>query len=98
MADNKKDEVKDKGPENTKPKEEKKDEAIIKEACKAYKIDPKYVLASNFYPEKGEAVIVTYGGAKVRYKKGDEVEPLDPVRVDGISRKKPRYVAGKKKK
>jgi len=43
-------------------------------------------------------VIVTNGGAKVRFKKGDEVEKLAPERVDGISRKKPRYVAGKKKK
>jgi len=71
---------------------------LIDEACEAYGIDKKHVLDSNFYPETGEAVIVTNGGAKVRFKKGDEVEKLAPERVDGISRKKPRYVAGKKKK
>ncbi len=71
---------------------------LIDGACEAYGIDKKYVLGSNYYPETGEAVIVTSGGAKVRFKTDDEVEKLPPERVDGVSRKKPRYVAGKKKK
>ena len=76
----------------------KVEEAMIREACKAYGIPEKYVLSSKYYPESGLAVIVTHGGDKVRFKKDDEVEELAPERVDGISRKKPRYVAGKKKK
>lgn len=74
-----------------------KPNALIIEACKAYGIDQKYVLASRIDKETGEAVIVTHGGAKVRFVKGDEVEPLDPVRVDGVIRKKMKVVAGKKK-
>lgn len=84
-------------PEEAKPMS-KAGQKLIDEACRAYGIDERYVLGSNYYPDTGEAVIVTHGGAKVRYKKGDEVEELAPERVDGISRKKPRHVAGKKKK
>ena len=87
----------DTGPAEAKPMS-KAGQKLIDEACGAYGIDQEYVLSSNYYPETGEAVIVTHGGAKVRYKKGDEVEELAPERVDGISRKKPRHVAGKKKK
>lgn len=89
--------VVDSGSQEKKPLS-KAGQELIDKACKAYGIDKKYVLGSNYYPETGEAVIVTHGGAKVRFKKGDEVEELAPERADGISRKKPRYVAGKKKK
>lgn len=82
------------GPEREKPLSEA-DEKLIKEGCKAYGIAEKYLFHARI-DEKDRAVLVTNGGAKVRYRKGDEVEKLEPVRVDGISRKKPRYVAGKK--
>jgi len=74
---------------------------LVAEGCKAYGIDLKYLFNSririNAAGEK-EAVIVTNGGAKVFYKKGDEPEPLDPIRVDGIIRKKMKPLTGKKKK
>ena len=57
-----------------------------------------HVFASNYYPEAGEVVIVTAGGTKVRFKKGDKVEALEPVRVDGVIRKKMKPVTGAKKK
>lgn len=81
--------------------EEKKDTAkqMIDEACKAYGIDPKYVFASNYYPDKGEAVILTRGGSKVRWKKGQEVTPLDSVSITGINPKwkDRKVIAGKAK-
>ena len=67
-------------------------------ACKAYGIGAEHVFASNYYPEAGEVVIVTAGGEKVRFKKGDKVEALEPIRVDGIIRTKMRPVTGAKKK
>lgn len=73
------------------------EQKLIDEGCKAYGIAKKYLLASGIDVQTHEAILVTDGGAKVRYAKGMEVEELDPVRVDGISRKKPRHVAGKKK-
>lgn len=77
--------------------EEKKDNGLIAAACKAYGIAEKYLLSSKVYPHQ-EVVLVTHGGAKVRWKKGDEVEPLDPIRVDGIIRKKMKPITGVKKK
>lgn len=79
-------------------KEDKKAQAIIDEAAKAYGIAPEFILSSKYYPETGEAVIATHGGAKVRFCKGDKPDPLDPVQVDGIIRKKPRFITGKKGK
>ncbi len=81
--------------------DETKDQAkkMIDEACKAYGIDPKYVFASNYHPDKGEAVLLTQGGKKVRWKKGQEVKPLDVISITGINPKwkdrKP--IAGKAK-
>lgn len=68
---------------------------LIEAACKAYGIAKQYVLASRM--DGNEAVIVTVGGTKVRYKDGDKVTPLDPIRVDGIIRKKMRAITGAKK-
>ena len=73
------------------------DLSLIEKACKAYGIDERYMLSARIDKETGEAVVVTHGGAKVRFAKDDEVEPLDPIRVDGIIRKKMKVVAGKKK-
>lgn len=82
--------------EKEEKKEEKKAQAIIDEAAKAYGIAPEYIFSSKCCPETGEAVIVTHGGAKVKFCKGDKPDPLDPVQVDGIIRKKMRPVTGKK--
>lgn len=83
--------------EKQEKKQEKKQESLVDEACSAYAIDPKFVLASNVVD--GEAVIVTSGGSKVRYRKGDTVLPLHPIRVTGVNpenaRRKP--IAGKEK-
>ena len=69
---------------------------LIAAACEAYGIAPKYIFASNYYPETGEAVIVTHGGKKVRYKAGDKVEQLDQIAVTGINPKpKRKPIAGK---
>jgi len=73
------------------------DKGLIGAACKAYGIEEQYVFSSNVY-EDGEVVLVTQGGAKVRWRKGDEVAPLDPVQVDGLIRKKMKPVTGAKKK
>ena len=75
----------------------KAQEKLIAEGCKAYGIDRKLLFSSGIDPHTGEAVLLTDGGAKVRFGKGAKVVPLDRVRVDGVSRKKPRHVMGKKK-
>jgi hypothetical protein len=69
---------------------------LIEEGCKAYGIDEKYIFSAKIDVRTKEAVLVTAGGAKVRYAKNMAVDALDPVAVDGISRKKPRYLMGKK--
>jgi hypothetical protein len=73
------------------------DKAMVAAACKAYGIDEKYLLSCSTYPD-GTVVLLTHGGSKVSWKKGDEVDPLDPVQVDGIIRKKMKPVTGVKKK
>lgn len=78
-------------------KEKSAGEKLLSAACKAYGIAPKFVLAWEYYPDEKRVCVVTVGGAKVEYWQGNEVEKLDPVRVDGVPRKKPRHVAGKKK-
>lgn len=77
--------------------EAKKENGLIAAGAKAYGIDEKYILSSKVYPG-GKVVIVTHGGVKVCWKKGDKAEPLEPIRVDGIIRKKMKPVTGAKKK
>lgn len=77
-----------------------KGNALITAGCKAYGIDPAYVLGSRIDPETGEAVIVTNGGKKVRYASGQkDIEPLSEVEVTGINpkAKKRKPIAGKVK-
>jgi len=73
---------------------------IVAEAMDAYGIDQKYVFASKSYPETGEAVILTHGGAEVRYKRGDTPVPLSETAVTGINPEmaKRKVIAGKAKK
>lgn len=86
---------------SSKPALSKAEIGLIEKAFDTYKIDPKHVLDVGIDRQTGAAVIITAGGAKVRYLAGDEkkegFEPLSQVRVDGISRKKPKAVLGKKK-
>ncbi len=74
-------------------KDQKLDKGLLAEACKAYGIDPKYVLNSR-QEEDGTLVIVTNGGKKVRFKSGDRVESLDPIAVTGINPVKRKPITG----
>lgn len=75
----------------------KAEKALIAEACKAYGIAEKYIFSSSV--RNGVAVIVTHGGTRVRFAKGDEVEPLGYIQVSGVNPEwgKRKPVAGKKK-
>lgn len=77
----------------------KEDLKLIDEACKAYKVPSEYVMNSRI-DAAGHAVILTKGGAKVRYAKGMEVEPLSQIRITGVNpdAKKRKPIAGKVKK
>ena len=75
----------------------KAEEKLITDGCKAYGIDRKFLFSSGIDPHTGDAILLTNGGMKVRFSKDAEVAPLSPVQVDGVSRKKPRHVMGKKK-
>lgn len=48
-----------------------KNESLVEEALKVYKIPSKYVFASRVDEKTGEARIVTNGGKKVIHKKGE---------------------------
>jgi len=81
------------------PELTKKELALVGEGCDAYGIDPKYVLKARIDKVTGEAVILTAGGASVRFSKDmKNIVPLDAVRVDGIVRKRMRPLTGNKKK
>jgi len=77
--------------------EAKKQPPLIAEGCKAYGIDKKYVFASGIDKETGEAVIVTDGGKKVRYAKGDNVDELSQIEITGVNPewKKRKPIMGK---
>jgi hypothetical protein len=60
-------------------------EALIAEACKAYGIAPEFVFRSGIDRQTVQAVIVTKGGAKVKYFRGDEVKPLRQIAITGIN-------------
>ncbi len=66
-------------------KDDKKGKALIDEACKAYGIASKYVFSSRIDEETGEAVVLTNGGSKVRFKSGDKVEKLSDIQITGIN-------------
>lgn len=74
---------------------EKTVEASFNKALKAYGIAEEFVLTHRV---KGDTVIiVTQGGEKVSWRPGDKVEKLEPIRVDGVIRKKMKTVTGAKK-
>lgn len=78
---------------------EKKQPPLVAEACKAFGIDGKHVFTSGIDKETGEAVIVTNGGKKVRYAKGDKVAELSQIEITGVNPEwaKRKPIMGKKK-
>jgi len=52
----------------------KAQEKLIAEGCKAYGIDRKFLFSSGIDPHTGEAVILTHGGKKLRYKTGHKAK------------------------
>ncbi|MBU4449618.1 MAG: hypothetical protein KKD99_13610 [Proteobacteria bacterium] len=72
------------------------DEKLIAAACEAFGIAPKYIFASRIDKVSGAAVIVTYGGSRVRFRAGDKAVPLDQIAVTGINPKpKRKPITGK---
>lgn len=73
---------------------------IIAMALAAFGIDLKFVFSSRYDEETKEAVILTNGGTRVRFKEGDKVEKLDEVAITGINPKnaKKKVIAGAEKK
>jgi hypothetical protein len=70
---------------------------LIAVGCKAYGIGKQYVAGSAYNEQDKEAVIVTVGGSKVRFKEGDKVEPLNEIAITGINPAKRKVIAGKEK-
>ena len=75
------------------------DSDLIAAACEAYGIAPKCVFASKVDKATGEAVIVTQGGSKVRFRAGDKVARLSQIAVTGVNPAwaKSKAIAGKAK-
>jgi hypothetical protein len=73
--------------------EEEKD--LIAEGCQALGIPAEFVFDSNVDRLTGEAVILTHGGARVRWRPGATVEPLPEIKVTGINPKKRKPIVGK---
>lgn len=73
---------------------------FILAACDAYGIPWANVLASAVDPQTGEAILVTFGGKKVRYKKGQSVQKLSEIEITGVNpkAKEKKPVAGAAKK
>jgi hypothetical protein len=59
---------------------------LIATACDAFGIDSKFVAGSRYDEVTGEAVIVTIGGSKVRFKDGDKPEKLSIVAITGVNK------------
>jgi hypothetical protein len=68
---------------------------LIAMALAAYGIDKKYVLGSRYDQQTQEAVIVTIGGSKVRFKEGDKPEKLGQIAITGVNPVKRKVIAGK---
>ena len=89
------------------PELSKAETALIREGCDAYGIGEAYLLKPRIERDKETnepiAVIKTVGGAKVRYRKGDEKKddfvPLTRIQVTGVNpdlKKRKPLTAGKK--
>lgn len=84
------------------PAEEKNTigDKTIAAGCAAYGIDKKFVVGSAYNEQDKEAVIVTAGGKKVRFKEGQDVQKLSEIEVTGINpaAAKRKVIAGAAKK
>ena len=86
------------------PRFTEEEERLIQAACAAYKIDSEHVVKARI--EDGAAVVLTVGGARIRYRHGDEGEkgfkPLSQIQVTGINpeneKRKPLVGRGSKQK
>ncbi|MEN6638836.1 MAG: hypothetical protein ABFC95_06520 [Smithella sp.] len=70
---------------------------LIATGCAAYGIDKKYAMSSRYDEAAKEAIIVTVGGSKVRFKEGDKVLPLGEIAITGINPAKRKPITGVKK-
>lgn len=84
------------GEEKKENVQEKQEKALMAEACAAYGIAPEYVFSSRVAAD-GEVVILTNGGTRVRYRKGDKVEPLGQIAITGVNPAKRKPITGGKK-
>lgn len=57
--------------------------SLVTEACKALGIDLKYLFAYKVYPEN-KVVVVTVGGFKASYTKGEKVERPPIEKITGV--------------
>lgn len=71
---------------------------VIAAALAAYGIAPEHVYASRYDAPTKEAIIVTNGGTRVRFKDGDKPEKLGEIAITGINPAKRKVIAGKEKK
>jgi len=79
------------------------DLALLESACAAYKIGEEHIVKMRIEVDENggkTAVVLTAGGSKVSYHRGDEKRddfmPLTPIQVDGKVRRKMRPVTGPK--
>lgn len=73
--------------------------ALIDEGCRAWGIEEQYVFSSGIEAETGLAVIVTQGGKKVTYAKGDPGGRLSEIEITGVNPEwgKKKVIAGRKR-
>jgi hypothetical protein len=62
----------------------KDQQQVIDEAIKLYKIPQQFVFSSSFDEKAGEAHVLTFGGFKIKHKKGEKPKfELTPVQITG---------------
>ena len=65
---------------------EKKEQALIAETIKLYKVSPEHVFTARAYLDTQEVVFVTNGGEKIRHKSGEPASvELTEVQITGIA-------------
>lgn len=79
---------------------EKAEEKMLAKACDDYGIDPGFVFSNRVDVEKQQVVIVTAGGKKVTWEKGQALDAIDIVGITGVNPKNDarKPLVGKKAK
>jgi len=68
----------------------KAEQKLIDEGIKVYKIPREYLFSSGIDQNTGEAVLVTSGGKKIKYRKGEDAKcKLTEVEITGKIQKEP---------